>query len=374
MNSPETQPAPDSGITYVDPEQIDTSEQQFAVSLEQRPDAPAFVIEPEEALSIAEAGPSTYPQSNPGPRAQPEAKAESVFPGSAAEISAAAASTESSCDWRDLVSEKVTSYRSRRPHKERYPSLQLQFDVEPQRRPRTEDIPAFDAARDVDCPLVSEVPAMRTASPVLLESTARVLEFPRPAAAPVRIEELAEPVVDRPRIIEAPELLPPPPAMGGILIEAPAEPAVERRPRFEVPLQSATLHRRALAALADAAIVASATVLFGYIALRVIGMALPWRTEAESCAGILIALWAAYQCAFLVLCGKTPGLLVTRLEIKRFEGAPASRNLRRWRALASLLSMASLGLGYAWCFLDEDQLSWHDRITRTHLALRDPGR
>jgi len=25
-------------------------------------------------------------------------------------------------------------------------------------------------------------------------------------------------------------------------------------------------------------------------------------------------------------------------------------------------------LGYAWTFLDEDQLSWHDRITKTHLA------
>jgi hypothetical protein len=33
-----------------------------------------------------------------------------------------------------------------------------------------------------------------------------------------------------------------------------------------------------------------------------------------------------------------------------------------------VLSLASLGLGYAWTFLDEDQLSWHDRITKTHLA------
>jgi len=25
-------------------------------------------------------------------------------------------------------------------------------------------------------------------------------------------------------------------------------------------------------------------------------------------------------------------------------------------------------LGYAWCFFDEDQLCWHDRITRTYMA------
>ena len=52
---------------------------------------------------------------------------------------------------------------------------------------------------------------------IALESTARVLEFPRPTEAPVWSDELAEPVLDRPRIVEAPELLPPPPAMGGIL-------------------------------------------------------------------------------------------------------------------------------------------------------------
>jgi uncharacterized RDD family membrane protein YckC len=64
----------------------------------------------------------------------------------------------------------------------------------------------------------------------------------------------------------------------------------------------------------------------------------------------------------------TPGLRLAKLEVQRFDGTPAPRNLRRWRVLASLLSAFSLGLGYAWCFLDEDQLSWHDRITRTHLA------
>jgi hypothetical protein len=33
-----------------------------------------------------------------------------------------------------------------------------------------------------------------------------------------------------------------------------------------------------------------------------------------------------------------------------------------------VLSGFSLALGYAWCFLDEDRLCWHDRITRTYMA------
>jgi uncharacterized RDD family membrane protein YckC len=89
---------------------------------------------------------------------------------------------------------------------------------------------------------------------------------------------------------------------------------------------------------------------------------------AEVGAALAMTLWFAYQASFLIFCGTTPGLRVTRLKVSRFDGGPASRNLRRWRVVASALSFVSLGLGYAWSFLDEDQLSWHDRITKTHLA------
>ena len=177
--------------------------------------------------------------------------------------------------------------------------------------------------------------------------------------------------MDRPRIIEAPELLPPPPALGGILIETAGEPEPEHRPGFDVPLQSAPPERRVLAGAFDALVVGIAVAIFGYIALRIIGATLPWRAQAEIVAGLLAVFWPAYQYAFLVFCGKTPGLRVAGLRLQRFDGGSASRSLRRWRVIASLLSAGSLGLGYLWCFLDEDQLSWHDRITRTHLAPGD---
>jgi uncharacterized RDD family membrane protein YckC len=83
---------------------------------------------------------------------------------------------------------------------------------------------------------------------------------------------------------------------------------------------------------------------------------------------LIAVLWPAYQYSLLVYSGTTPGLRFAGLTIQRFDGTPAARKLRRWRVLASFLSALSVGLGYAWCFLDEDQLSWHDRITRTHLA------
>ena len=148
---------------------------------------------------------------------------------------------------------------------------------------------------------------------------------------------------------------------------SPQEPEPERRPGFDVPLQSAPLQRRVAAGIFDAMLVAIATALFGYVVFRING-AMPLRSAATLTAGLLAVLWPAYQYAFLVFCAKTPGLRMAKLRLSRFDGGHVSRNLRRWRVLASMLSLASLGLGYAWCFLDEDQLSWHDRITRTHLA------
>jgi uncharacterized RDD family membrane protein YckC len=175
-------------------------------------------------------------------------------------------------------------------------------------------------------------------------------------------------VIDRPRIVEAPELLPAPPAMGGILIEEQREQEPDRRPGFDVPLQAASLNRRVVAGLVDLSVVLVALACFAYVFLRVNGGLPPIRSAMMIAGSLVAVLWPAYQYAFVVYCGKTPGLWAARLVLARFDGQPVTRNLRRWRVLASVLSLVSLGLGYAWTFLDEDQLSWHDRITKTHLA------
>jgi uncharacterized RDD family membrane protein YckC len=84
--------------------------------------------------------------------------------------------------------------------------------------------------------------------------------------------------------------------------------------------------------------------------------------------GAPLLLFAVYQYAFLVYGLATVGMRAARLEIRRFDDAAASAGRRRLRALAMVLSFASLGLGIFWAFADEDMLCWHDRITRTYLA------
>jgi len=359
---------------YFDPEEVDMSEQQFAASLEATPAKPHFEIE--EAASEAPVltqRPALQPTIDGPDPAQNEVQVHSAQPDAVDQHLANPPAPAVEPDWRSLVSAKVTSYKERKPHKERYPSLKLQFDPPAPRLSRA--VQAF-APVDEPSPMQEAPPEAASAHlfytslppdppRIVLESTARVIEFPRPA---VRSDELADPVLDRPRIVEAPELLPPPPAMGGILIEEERESVPERRPGFDVPLQSASLNRRGLAGLLDAMLVLVAVAAFGYVFVRINGAVPPMRSAAELTAGLAGIFWSAYQYAFLVYCGRTPGLWATRLHLARFDGQPVSRNLRRWRALVSVLSLASLGLGYAWTFLDEDQLSWHDRITKTHLA------
>lgn len=86
---------------------------------------------------------------------------------------------------------------------------------------------------------------------------------------------------------------------------------------------------------------------------------------------VALLLWGAYLYLFVVYTGSTPGLRVARLRLAGFDGSAVDRRLRRWRALASFLSAFSAGLGYVWCLLDQNELCWHDRISRTCVQPRD---
>jgi uncharacterized RDD family membrane protein YckC len=212
------------------------------------------------------------------------------------------------------------------------------------------------------------------------EQSSRIIAFPRSAAIPVfRPSGLADPVFDhsRPRIVEAPEILPPPPALGGMLIEPAHREPIDTR-SGESPSASVSIARRLLAALVDGTILSTAVTAFAAIflhlnpspnlfvnpSLRHVRELLPLLAGLGVVA---IALWAAYEFLFVVYTGSTPGLRAARLRLASFDGSPLSHRLRRWRVLASLLSALSVGLGYLWCLLDQDGLCWHDRITRTHV-------
>ena len=310
---------------------------------------------------------------------------------------AAVAPTADDTAWREELAARLSQYRSRRKASPpRYPSLRLPFDE----RMNGDSVPSSASFLDnfltqtsaggwaepvpetahVESPAPPPAPLMSAAVPsrvpaVAPPAGAKIIEFPRSAETgpPVRSDELAEPVLDRPRILDVPEVTAPPPALGGITIEGPDRHEAEKRPGIEVPLQSALLGRRLLATAIDAVIILAASALFGFVFWKLTAIRPPRFQSIGLAAGIPTLFWAVYEYLLIVYSGSTPGLRLAALEINRFDGTLTNRRLRRWRVLASYLSAASLGMGYAWAFLDEDSLCWHDRITHTYLARRNRG-
>jgi uncharacterized RDD family membrane protein YckC len=297
--------------------------------------------------------------------------------------------------WRDELTARVARYRSRhKPPPPRYPSLQLQFDpVEIHKIPRI--IPPVPPRRANFEPVSDQALALEGLAPspatetlprppegppetaaseptTAAQSRAKIIEFPRfsfePPAPPP--DQLAEPVDAELRILEAPAVAPPPPALGGITIEPVERQEAEKQPGIDIPLQRASLGRRISAGLIDGVIVLLASTAFGLIFWKVAGIHPPPSQLWWMAAGMPCLFWVAYQYLLVVHAGRTPGLRAAGLELARFDGTATNRSVRRWRVIASFLSAASLGMGYAWVLLDEDVLCWHDRITRTYLAPR----
>lgn len=297
--------------------------------------------------------------------------------------------------WRDEISARLSRYRSRRKmHPPRYPSLSLPFV--PAESPARDDpadtgsaLPAFEPIADQalaldvaktqttnfpDPALSQELSARLVQPPASASgsSGAKILEFPRFAWGPPSCpaDQLADPVSERPRILEVPEIAPSPPALGGITIEAAESQEPESRPGIDIPVESGSLARRIFAGAIDGFIIAAASALFGVIFWRVTTIRPPRIQMIGLAAVVPCVLWAAYQYLLIVYGASTPGLRAAGLELVRFEDTSTVRSLRRWRVLAAWLSAASLGMGYIWVLLDEDTLCWHDRITRTYLAPR----
>ncbi len=309
-------------------------------------------------------------------------------------------------EWRDEVAAKLQQYRSRRKSRDpKYPSLHLPFErpefsrrvaqasasrsslaiehvveraVDQVMDRATERVAAsplpLDPAQLPDEPLffqasqpeprrdlwqdLSEPPRQET-----IAST-NLIEFPRYSAPAVDWDELAEPVVERPRILDVPELAPPQPALGGILLEPAAE---AESADVHLRLRPAPMQHRVLATTLDALFVGLVTAFGGWIFFQLTHEIPPRPQLLITAALIPIIFWLGYQYALLVMTGRTLGQRACKLELVGFDGSVPNMAQRRWRFLSSLLSAAAVMLGYVWAFLDEEGLCWHDRISRTYL-------
>lgn len=301
---------------------------------------------------------------------------------------------ESTSDWRKEVASRVESYRVRRKRPPRERSLPLDFgqplhpwadseyDQPAEGRPvagiseTPEEAPPFSEARVwLDEPIYSQLSqeALPEPEPRLTES--KVIEFPRSALCPTVCDELAEPVLNRPRILDVPEGVGAAPApLSNIGLDAPEDTEPPEEHALELPLEVAPVRLRVLAGMVDALVVGTAAAMFLTIALN-ISVSIPNNKLGLAAAlGLPCILWGLYHYVFLVYGGVTAGMRVLRLQLATFERERPSRAIRRVRACGMMCSCLPLGLGLAWAIFDEDSLCWHDRISRTYLVSQQEAR
>jgi uncharacterized RDD family membrane protein YckC len=291
--------------------------------------------------------------------------------------------------WRDEVASRVENYRSRRSRKRLAGEFSMRLDFERPHSPSATE-PASDFAateRSLSASMHASMTAVAEALPLpefepgpppvtrpAPPREMKIIEFPRSLVFPEFVEpdpnELAEPMLDKPRILDVPEAVgSAPPPLADIALQGEEEEEETAPPAFELPLRVAPLPQRFTAALIDVLIVAGATAVFAIIVAQSV-TDFAWTKPLMGMAMLVpILFWAVFNYLFLVHGGATPGMVFTRIRLSAFTGHQAPRSLRRWRAFLMVLSCASMGFGFLWALFDQDTLCWHDRMTRTYLIL-----
>lgn len=81
-----------------------------------------------------------------------------------------------------------------------------------------------------------------------------------------------------------------------------------------------------------------------------------------------------YGVIWAIAGSETAGMRFTDLELITFDGFPLDPRTRALRFASSWLSFCSGGLGLLWAVADEENLTWHDHISKTFPTVREAPR
>jgi uncharacterized RDD family membrane protein YckC len=130
----------------------------------------------------------------------------------------------------------------------------------------------------------------------------------------------------------------------------------------------ASIEERRLAALIDLA-----CLLFAYGGFLMLFSSLGGQFTLDKLSaavyGVSFAtVYVQYFALFTVFGGTTPGMMMRNLQVVSFSSEPPTPRQMLLRSAGYILSAGTFFLGFLWAMWDEDELSWHDRLSRTYLA------
>jgi len=92
------------------------------------------------------------------------------------------------------------------------------------------------------------------------------------------------------------------------------------------------------------------------------------KLSAAVCVTTFAIVYLQYFALFTIFGGTTPGMMMRGLQVVSFSGeAPGPRQMLL-RSVGYLLSAGTFFLGFLWALWDSDELTWHDRLSRTYLS------
>jgi uncharacterized RDD family membrane protein YckC len=92
------------------------------------------------------------------------------------------------------------------------------------------------------------------------------------------------------------------------------------------------------------------------------------KIDAVVCGAIAALLYIQYFTLFTVMGGATPGMMLAGLRLVSFDGSAPKPAQLAWRSFGYLISGGTVFMGFLSTLWDEDQLSWHDRISQTYIT------
>jgi uncharacterized RDD family membrane protein YckC len=93
------------------------------------------------------------------------------------------------------------------------------------------------------------------------------------------------------------------------------------------------------------------------------------KLSAAVCVTTFAIVYLQYFALFSIFGGTTPGMMMRGLQVVSFSGeAPTSRQMLL-RSVGYMLSAGAFFLGFLWAIWDSDELTWHDRLSRTYLGV-----
>ena len=133
-------------------------------------------------------------------------------------------------------------------------------------------------------------------------------------------------------------------------------------------MQNTSLFRRAAAMLYDGLLILALLFLatLPFIALR--GGEPVEANENLLYRLILCIVIYGFFVGFWSRSGRTLGMQSWRLQLETEDGSDIGVTTATIRFFAALLSFVPAGLGYFWSLWDKDKLTWHDRISKTHIV------